>query len=68
MRYVLSDLANIGNRNAALACWFDGSRSTLTSETILANPIVMMDELTTPRYHEEVTATRASEAGGVERA
>lgn len=47
-----------GNRNAALACWFDGSRSTLMTETILANPIVMMDELTRPHYHEEVTGTR----------
>lgn len=48
-----------GNRNSALACWFDRSkRLTLTTETILANPIVMADESTKPHYHEEVTGTR----------
>ncbi|RKP48178.1 hypothetical protein [Trinickia fusca] len=53
-----------GNRNSALACWFDGSRSTLTTETILANPIVMAAELTKPHYHEEVTGTRHTKLAG----
>ena len=56
LRRLIVDLH--GNRNSALACWFDRSRSTLTTETILANPVVMADELTKPHYHEEVTGTR----------
>src|ERR1700754_4024642 len=56
LRRLIVDLH--GNRNSALACWFDRSRSTLTTETILANPVVMAGELTKPHYHEEVTGTR----------
>ena len=48
-----------GNRNAALARWFDrSSASTLITETILGNPAVFANELTRPHYHEEVTGTR----------
>ncbi|GLU34030.1 hypothetical protein WKR88_12415 [Trinickia caryophylli] len=53
-----------GNRNSALACWFDRARSTLVTETILANPEVMAAEATKPRYHEEVTGTRHVRVGG----
>ncbi|KAF0814099.1 hypothetical protein IGB42_00996 [Andreprevotia sp. IGB-42] len=47
-----------GNRNSALACWFQDGLQQLVTETILATDAVMSAEATRPHYHEEKTATR----------
>jgi hypothetical protein len=47
-----------GNRNSALARWFERSASTLTTEMRLACLFVMADELTKPHHYEEVMGTR----------
>ncbi|UUQ62968.1 hypothetical protein NLK61_16915 [Pseudomonas fuscovaginae UPB0736] len=47
-----------GNRNSALACWFQGEEDCLLTETILATPELMDSETGRPHYHEEKTPTR----------
>ncbi|PAJ79177.1 hypothetical protein [Burkholderia ubonensis] len=52
-------VANLhGNRNAALACRFQGGEAGLLTETILGNAEVMQAPATRPHYHEEQTPTR----------
>lgn len=47
-----------GNRNSALACWFQDGEECLLTETILAIPALMDSAKGRPHYHEEKTPTR----------
>lgn len=47
-----------GNRNSALACWFNDGVDSLQTETILANHETMASEACRPHYHQEQTPTR----------